>query len=170
MDASASEKLKARARPERSEAWRARQNKLLGYAFALGAALSYAGGQLLTRQNVDKLGSPLAGVVFAAFFGMIALVLINARSIRPHVKAPRAGIVFFAIAGIFANMGVTSIFFALSKAPIVVVSPIISISPLISLLLAHVFLRKLEKITLRIYVGASLVVLGVIVIALGQAR
>ena len=54
-----------------------------------------------------------------------------------------------------------------SRAPIIVVSPIISAQPVISLALAHVFLQKLERITLPLVLGTLLVVGGVVAIALG---
>lgn len=57
-------------------------------------------------------------------------------------------------------------YFALSKAPLVMVSPIFAINPLITLLLAHIFLNKLEKITTRTVLGTILVVSGVSIITL----
>ena len=60
------------------------------------------------------------------------------------------------------------LYFALSKAPVVVISPVVAISPLVSLALAHLFLQRLEKITVRTVVGTLLVVLGVAIVALSR--
>ena len=145
-----------------------RRQMLKGLAFAIGASISYALVNVLTRQNVDKLGSPLAGVVLTVSFGMVVMSFMSAGKIKQNLKAERSGIVAFAIAGIFANIGVTCVFFALKSSPVVVVSPIISINPLISLILAHFFLKRLERITPRIYIGAFLVVAGVTLVSVAH--
>ena len=73
------------------------------------------------------------------------------------------------LSGIAASSGVAFNYSALSLAPVVVVAPVSSVSPLISLSLAYVFLKQLERITLRIWIGACLVVGGVILVTLGSA-
>ncbi len=142
---------------------------IIGYSVAIGAALSYSVAQVLTRQNIQLLGSPIVGVVFTVFFGSLVLLLMNIKNLKLDWKTQRRGILYYTIAGIFANIGVTCLFFALQSAPVVVVSPVISINPLITLVLASLFLQRLERITPRLYAGAGLVVLGVIIIALNQA-
>ena len=81
-------------------------------------------------------------------------------------KSSRKSFIFFGVSGVFSSAGVLSMYFALSKAPLVMVSPIFAINPLITLLLAHIFLNKLEKITTRTVLGTILVVSGVSIITL----
>jgi drug/metabolite transporter (DMT)-like permease len=53
---------------------------------------------------------------------------------------------------------------------VVVVSPIASVNPLMAIALAHLFLKRMERITPRIIAGAVLVVAGVTAIAIGAVR
>ena len=61
------------------------------------------------------------------------------------------------------------LFWALTEAPVVVVSPITGINPLVAILLAHVFLQRLEHVTKRTIVGGILVVAGVALVAIGRS-
>jgi len=54
------------------------------------------------------------------------------------------------------------------RADVVVISPIVSSSPLVTLLLAHVFLTRLERVTRRLVFGAMLTVCGVLLVVLGS--
>ena len=68
-----------------------------------------------------------------------------------------------------SGLAVTFLFQALSRAPVTVVSPINASSPLITLLLTHLFLRRLESINALLVVGACLGVAGVVTVLLGTA-
>ena len=74
----------------------------------------------------------------------------------------------FGLSGIASASGVTFLYFALSKSPVVVVSPVVAINPLITLTLAHLLLQRLERITKRTIMGTLLVVLGVVIITLSR--
>jgi drug/metabolite transporter (DMT)-like permease len=65
-------------------------------------------------------------------------------------------------------MGVISLFTALSMSNVVIVTPIASISPIVTLVLAHIFLNKLEQVTKWIVLGTSLAVLGIIMVIIGS--
>ena len=73
-----------------------------------------------------------------------------------------------ALAGVASGIAVISLYFAVQRADVVVVSPIVSSSPLITLLLAHLFLARLERVTKRLVLGAVLTVGGVILVVLGN--
>ena len=148
---------------------RTRKTVLLGYSLAIGAAIAYAVAQVLTKQNIYRVESATAGVAITVLAGVIALLLMNLKNIKVDLRSQGRGVMLFVFGGIFANVGVTCLFIALQDAPVVVVSPIIAINPLVALILAHIFLQRLEKITVRIFVGALLVVLGVVFIAVAQA-
>ena len=64
-------------------------------------------------------------------------------------------------------MGVSMLYLALSKAPVVVVSPMFALTSFVGLILAHFFLRRLERITLLLIVGTVLVVMGVVAVIVG---
>ena len=58
-------------------------------------------------------------------------------------------------------------YFAVQRADVVVISPIVSSSPLVTLLLAHLFLARLERVTRRLAAGAVLTVTGVLLVVWG---
>ncbi|HZC03347.1 MAG TPA: EamA family transporter, partial [Gammaproteobacteria bacterium] len=72
-------------------------------------------------------------------------------------------------AGICQGLAVASLFQALSRAPVTVVSPINASNPLITLVLAHLFLRRLESINSALVVGTLLSVGGVALVVLGAS-
>ena len=47
------------------------------------------------------------------------------------------------------------------------VSPIVSTNPLMTLLLAQVFIARLENITKRVLLGTTLAVMGVLLVIIG---
>ena len=61
-------------------------------------------------------------------------------------------------------MSVASLFQALSRAPVTVVSPIYALPPDITLILAHTFLRRLESIDFLLVAGTMLSVVAVILV------
>ena len=74
------------------------------------------------------------------------------------------------LAGIFQGLAVASLFQALSRAPVTVVSPIYACTPLVTLVLARIFLRRLEAIDFLLVTGTGLSVFGVIMVILGATR
>ena len=60
-----------------------------------------------------------------------------------------------------------SLFQALSRAPVTVVSPIYAFNPVITLILAHLFLKRLEVLDFLLAAGTMISVVGVILVILG---
>ena len=58
---------------------------------------------------------------------------------------------------------------ALARAPVILASPIVATYPLIAMILAHIFLQRLERVTLRMVLGAILVAVGFSFVVLGRA-
>ena len=142
---------------------------LLGSIAAGLAAMAYGSSQFLARYLVTEQAPPLVVATFALMAGMMILASVSAKGLLQDRRAPRRSFLFMALAGLSASAGVAFNFSALGLAPVVVVAPVTSVTPLISLGLAHIFLQRLERITLRIWMGAALVVAGVILITLGAA-
>ena len=142
----------------------------LGYGFAMGAALSYGASQTVGKHVTTEHAPPLVGTAFALVFGLAYVSVMFHRHIPTDLKSSsRRGYLWFGLSGIASASGVTLLYFALSEAPVVVVSPVVAINPLITLTLAHVFLQRLERITKRTILGTMLVVLGVVIITLSRA-
>jgi drug/metabolite transporter (DMT)-like permease len=121
---------------------------------------------VITRRAVADLASPLVGTLIALAWGTLGFALITARSLRQRGKEFRRGMWLFAAGGIFSAGGVALMFLSLSKGEVVVVSPVLATNPLFTLIMASLLLRGMERISVRIVLGAILVVGGVAVLSI----
>jgi len=64
------------------------------------------------------------------------------------------------------SFSVACIYYALDRGKVSVVIPVSSTGPLFSLILTAIFLRDVERVTLRIVVSAAMIVSGVLLITL----
>lgn len=145
-----------------------RRDALVGRAFGIGAALAYGASSVLVRRAVGVLAPPLVGAAIALLSGTLALAVVGARGLKTSLVESRKAIGFLLLSGLAASLGIIASFFALSMAPVVIVSPLQSTNPLFALLWSYLFLGRLEKITRRLVLGTVLLVGGVILVTLGR--
>lgn len=142
----------------------------LGYLLAMGGAAAFASRDVISRHVVSSLAPPLVTAAFALTFGGLMLFAITHRDVVNSIRRiPGKYILMCGLAGIFQGLAVASLFQALSRAPVTVVSPINSTSPLITLVLVHIFLQRLETIHPVLVVGTLINVSGVALVVLGAA-
>ena len=146
-----------------------RQLVVAGYLFAFGAAVFYGTSTFLGRKLVMEFAPPLVLAAFSLMFGALFLAILFHREIPATLAAPRRALWFMVLAGVAASIGVTILFFALSVGTVVTVAPIVSLQPLVAIALTHLFLQRLEKVTLRILLGTMLVVMGVTLVVVSNA-
>ena len=148
----------------------ARRQLLLGYTAALGAAASYGTLTIIGRKLVtDYETSPVVVTAVSMVIGtMILGAMFHGHVATDAVGTPKRAWLWVALAGIAATWGVGFWYFALSKAPVVLVAPIAGTHPMISIVATHLFLQRLERVTWRTAAGAVLVVAGVTLIAVGR--
>lgn len=154
--------------PEPTEQQTAARTKLLGTIFAFSAAISYGTSQVLTRSATEET-PPLVGALVALFFGTLGFALLSSRTLsrnRGIQGNARRGILFVIGGGIFSACGVLLMFLALQRGEVVAVAPVLATNPLFTLAFAVVLLRGVERVTLRIVLGATLVVCGVVILTL----
>jgi drug/metabolite transporter (DMT)-like permease len=144
--------------------------KSLGFLLALGAAASFAGRDVISRHVVSDVAPPLVTAAFALALGGIMLFAMTHRDVVNNLRGlPSRHVMICSAAGIILGLSVASLFQALSRAPVTVVSPINASNPLITLILAHLFLRRLESINLILAAGTLLSVGGVAIVIIGAA-
>ena len=141
---------------------------LLGCGIGVLAGAGYGGASVLTKMIVEDHATPLTGVTFSLLFGGIAMVALAGRDMGSAMRVPRRHLAMMAISGVSSGGAVTSLFFAFNRAEVIVVSPIVAIFPLITLIISHLFLKRLERITWRLVAGTLVVVAGVIMVVIGQ--
>lgn len=142
---------------------------LIGYGAAIGAACGYGTGALLAQKVVADYASPIVGSAISLLFGLLFVAVPFLRQAAYDVSlAPKRGLLFLIAAGASSAVGVGFYFLALDHGPVVLVAPLVGASPLVTIALSHVFLRRLEEVTWRMVLGATMVVAGVAVITLGR--
>ena len=145
-----------------------RRPRLFGYLAALGAACAYGTITVLGRVAVTDLTVPLVSATYTMLVGFIVMGLFSSRSIPVMLRnAPRRALLSVALGGLFMSSGVSFLYLALSKAPVIVVSPVFALNPVVSLVLAHFFLQRLERITLPLVLGTLFAVGGVVTVVIG---
>jgi uncharacterized membrane protein len=144
--------------------------KTLGYLLAIGAAASFASRDVISRYVVSSIAPPLVAAGFALAIGGFMLLAVTHRDVVNSLRRlPGKYIIICGLAGICQGLAVASLFLALSRAPVTVVSPINASNPLITLVLAHLFLQRLESINLPLVMGTLLSVGGVVLVVLGAS-
>ena len=140
----------------------------LGYLFAIGAAVTFASRDVISRHVVSSLIDPLVAVGLALMVGGLVLsILLHRQVMSSFHESPKKYLLICALAGVFQGFAVMCLFQALSRAPVTVVSPIYALQPLITLGLAHVFLRRLEALTWMLVIGTVVSVAGGVLVILG---
>ncbi len=159
------------------EGWRTDKIFLLGYLMALGAGAAYGATNVMAKQTFEVYDSPLMVTAFSMLVGMLVLIPLVGASARHTgvIRNPDLGVLqsllslrYIALAGLASGIAVISLYFAVQRADVVVISPIVSSSPLITLFLAHLFLARLERVTRRLAAGTVLAIVGVILVVLGS--
>ena len=142
---------------------------LLGTVIAVAAAMSYGSSQVIGRQLVTESTAPLVVSFLSMAFGAGFFSVQGALEFGKDRNAPRRAFAFMALAGATGSAASATTFIALSYAPVATVSPVVGASPLISVLLAHRFLQRLERVTLRLWIGVAMVVAGIALITASNA-
>jgi uncharacterized membrane protein len=105
------------------------------------------------------------------FFGIILLSPLAGASTVREVKMSRGNPRFALSAGfsgLAAATGVIALYFALERADVTVVSPIVSTNPIFTLILAQIFISRMENLTKWLFLGVGITVLGVITVTVGS--
>ena len=136
-------------------------------AYPLSAALLAGVSHPLRRYTLNLANEPL---YLAAVIGIVALPWLASAALLPGQKQrpvwDRRAMVPFLIAGTLETLGILLGIVALSVGHVVVVSPIIATNPLWIVFGSRLFLRDIERLTLRTIFGAVCVAAGTIAISI----
>jgi len=144
---------------------------LIGYGLALVAAACYGGTNVIAKELTQEYGSPLMVSAFALFFGILLLAPLAGSSAVREVRASRGNPKFAlsaGLAGLAAATGVIALYYALERADVSVVSPIVSTNPIFTLILAQIFISRMENLTKWLFLGVTITVAGIIVVSIGS--
>ena len=140
----------------------------LGFVLSVVGAFSFGGREVITRHVVSGIATPLLASAFGFLMGATMLSLMSVPVMSRSMKRPlMTSMGLCALAGATQALGNIAVFYALSQAPVTVVSPIYSATPLIVLVLSHVFLQRIEAVNWGLALGTLLSVGGVAMVIVG---
>jgi drug/metabolite transporter (DMT)-like permease len=133
--------------------------------FGLSAACCWAISPIFTRKGLEGLPSPLLGVTVGLTASVFAygLALLVQHRLWAIVAIPPEALFFKTVAGILAGVSTWNRWIALDLAPVAVVLALALTSvPVVLLLSPLVTDRTVEQVTSRMWLGAALVLGGVL--------
>ena len=144
---------------------------LIGFGLALVAAASYGGTNVIAKELTEEYGSPLMVSSLGLLFGIILLWPLAGSSTVREVRESRGNMKFVLSAGssgLAAATGVITLYFALERADVTVVSPIVSTNPIFTLVLAQIFISRMEDLTKWLFLSVGVTVAGVAIVTVGS--
>jgi uncharacterized membrane protein len=151
--------------------WRHGAMKLAGSAvylwFPIAASVLAGASQVVRKFGMAAVPHPFLAAAVTATSSLIISVLVMwyVEKTQETWKMNRQCVWWFLAAGITVSFAMTSIYHALDLGKVSVVIPLSSTAPLFSLILTALFLRDVERVTLRIVVSTLLIISGVILIS-----
>jgi DME family drug/metabolite transporter len=157
-----------------SVSWRAEQSiknfQLRHILYPLAAAILGGIVYPIRRYALMLSNEPL---FFAAVVGLAGLSTVLIYLALPTTKEQivwnRESARHFILSGAFETLGILLVLYALTVGPVVVVAPISSTLPVWVLIGSKLMLRDVERITARVVLGVTLVVLGTVTISLAKS-
>ena len=141
----------------------------VGLLCAVAAAAAYGTSHAIARYVVTNTAPAPVTAAYTLFFGVLFLLVLSVPHLKRDLQAPRWALILMAMAGVCSSFGIFLMYTALARAPVILASPIVATYPLIAMILAHIFLQRLERVTLRMVLGAILVAVGISFVVLGRA-
>jgi drug/metabolite transporter (DMT)-like permease len=133
--------------------------------FGLSAACCWAISPIFTRKGLAGLPSPLLGVTVGLTASVLAygLALLVQRRVSAIAAIPPDALFFKIVAGVLAGVSTWNRWIALDLAPVAVVLALALTSvPVVMFLSPLVTERHLERVPSRVWLGAALVIGGVL--------
>lgn len=132
------------------------------------ASLLAGFSQVLRKFGLAAVPHPFlaAAVTASSSLGVSLLTLWITGRRKESLRLNRECLKFFLPAGVTISLGMVAIYYALDLGKVTVVIPISSTGPLFALTLSAIFLRDVERVTLKIVLAACLIISGVLLITL----
>ena len=134
--------------------------------FALLSAFFAALTAILAKIGVKSVNSNLATAIRTVVILLFAWgIVLSQNSHKELLTVPKYSLIFLILSGITTGLSWLFYFRALQIGTASHVSPIDKLSLVLTIILAAIFLK--EKVTLSIFIGAVLMSIGAILVALG---
>jgi len=132
----------------------------------IASGACYGIAHALRKGGLDVVPFPVVGVMVQNIGALIFVPILLVRNTKRQVdlNTTKEGWILFALVGLLQVSAQWCLFKALETGTVVVVSPLSSLSTLFVLVLTALFLKRLEKITPRIVLGATFIVFATLVL------
>lgn len=136
------------------------------------AALFFSLAVVLRKKGLLILDSPLLGVTagFGTSLLVYLLMLLFSAKMRRSISIAKKDLPLLVGTGVFMTAAWFCIFKALSTGDAIVVTPLASLHPLVVVGFSKLFLKDQSEVSPKIILGAVLVVTGIVLITIDQAR
>jgi len=131
--------------------------------FPIIAAALYGTSVFLRKLGLNEIRSPILGAMMTSLSSWVLLTLFLSRKTirRDFINSNRKGMGFFLLSGGCTSLAWLSLFYALSMGKVVMVSPVQNSHPLFTVLLSYLFLRNVERVNYKTFIGTLLVIAGI---------
>jgi uncharacterized membrane protein len=136
--------------------------------YGLGTALAFSISPIFIRHGLQDLPSPLLGVTVGMIASTLAygLILLFRRDGSRGEPIPRRAMGLQVAAGVMVGLSTWARWVALDLAPVGVVLALGRMSVPVVILLSPILIGgHLERVTLKVWLGAALIVAGSLVLA-----
>ncbi len=157
--------------------WQARQSEASlfrigpkGILIGLGAGACWGISPLMIKMALNSFSSPIAAVFISFIGAAVVHALLHAKGDKKKLLLTMDKRTFwlFSLTGLLVVFAQLARFFALSMAPISVISPLFDVSPLMVIGLSFMFNRKLEVFSKSVIISAVIVVVGSLLLLWGS--
>ena len=130
-------------------------------------ALTLASSQIVRKESLNIINQPLLGTAIG--YSTSLIVYLSVMKLFKGEKISnfsRQDFQMFWKPGIGIALGWLLSFFALSQGLVSIIVPILQVELLFILLFSYIFLRKLEKISIKLVSSAILIITGVVLLSI----
>ncbi|MEJ2271059.1 MAG: EamA family transporter [Candidatus Bathyarchaeota archaeon] len=130
-------------------------------------ALALASSQIVRKESLNIINQPLLGTAIG--YSTSLIVYLSVMKLFKGEKISnfsRQDFQMFWKPGIGIALGWLLSFFALSQGLVSIIVPILQVELLFILLFSYIFLRKLEKISIKLVSSAILIITGVVLLSI----
>ena len=137
--------------------------------FPIAAGAAYGLAHVFRKIGLNINHDPLMGVAvqnIAALAFSLTIAVCSGNGWKPAAWNDPTAWLAFGASGVFSVLGQLALFQALEIGSVIVVSPLSAISPLFVIVMAGIFLKRFERVTWKIALGAVLIVAGTVLLSI----
>ncbi len=134
------------------------------------ASLFYGVSVFFRKLGLNTLSSPILGATLTSGTSWVILIiaLTTSGNMKQLAQVKKQGFIYFFLGGCATCIAWLSFFHALNIGRVAIVTPIATSYSLFTLFLSYLFLRDMERMSLKIIFGTILIVGGVILLSLAK--